>query len=72
MGAYEFQGTTPPAECNDADLAAPYGELDFSDVIAFLSAFSTSDPAADLAAPQGQWDFSDVLAFLTAFAAGCP
>jgi len=55
-----------------ADLAEPFGVLDFSDVIAFLSAFGTMDPAADFALPLGVFDFSDVLAFLQAFGAGCP
>ncbi len=60
------------AGCNPADLAEPLGTLDFSDVLAFLTAFAGSDPAADLADPAGVFDFSDVLAFLTAFSAGCP
>jgi len=58
--------------CNGADLAEPFGTLDFSDVIAFLTAFGSMDPAADLAAPFGVYDFSDVIAFLGAFGAGCP
>ncbi len=58
--------------CNAADLAEPFGTLDFSDVIAFLTAFGSMDPAADLAAPFGTFDFSDVIAFLGAFGAGCP
>ncbi|MFI4896415.1 MAG: right-handed parallel beta-helix repeat-containing protein, partial [Phycisphaerales bacterium JB059] len=45
MGAAEFQGTTPGASCNEADLAEPFGQLDFTDVIAFLSAFGAMDPA---------------------------
>ncbi len=59
------------AEC-PADLAAPFGQLDFSDVAAFLTAFGSMDPAADLAEPFGSYDFSDVSAFLVAFASGCP
>ncbi len=55
-----------------ADLAEPFGQLDFSDVVAFLTAFSNMDPAADLAEPFAQFDFSDVVAFLSAFGAGCP
>ncbi len=55
-----------------ADLAEPFGQLDFSDVVAFLNAFSSMDPAADFAEPVGQFDFSDVVAFLSAFSAGCP
>ncbi len=61
-----------PSGCNAADLAEPFGQLDFSDVTAFLTAFGAMDDAADLAEPTGQWDFSDVTAFLSAFGAGCP
>ncbi len=55
-----------------ADLALPYDTLDFSDVVAFLTAFSAGEPVADLAEPAGSFDFSDVVAFLSAFGAGCP
>lgn len=55
-----------------ADVAAPIGALDFSDVLAFLGAFGSMDPLADLAPPMGTFDFSDVTAFLGAFGAGCP
>jgi len=55
-----------------ADLAEPFGQLDFSDVVAFLGAFGAQDGAADLAEPFGQWDFSDVVAFLGVFGGGCP
>ncbi len=58
--------------CNAADLAEPFGSLDFTDVTAFLTAFGAMDPSADLSMPFGQFDFSDVVAFLGAFAAGCP
>ncbi len=58
--------------CNEADLALPFGSLDFSDVVAFLTAFGAMEPAADLAVPFGSWDFSDVVAFLGSFGAGCP
>ncbi len=64
-----------PDDCESpcpADMAEPSGTLDFSDVLAFLSAFGSMDPAADFALPVGTFDFSDVLAFLTAFGAGCP
>ncbi|MEZ6244278.1 MAG: GC-type dockerin domain-anchored protein [Phycisphaerales bacterium] len=58
--------------CNGADLAEPFGQLDFSDVVAFLVAFGNMEAAADLAEPFGQWDFSDVVTFLTEFGSGCP
>ncbi len=58
--------------CSVADLAEPLGSLDFSDVVAFLSAFAVGGSEADLAEPFGSFDFSDVVAFLGAFGAGCP
>lgn len=66
-----FRMDPAPPTC-PADLAEPFGQLDFSDVAAFLSAFATSAPQADLAEPFGQWDFSDISAFLATFGAGCP
>jgi len=48
------------------------GVLNFSDVLAFLTAFGADQPEADLAEPIGVWNFSDVVAFLAAFGAGCP
>ncbi len=60
-----------PSTC-PADLALPYGALDFSDVTAFLNAFASMHPDADLAAPEGAFNFSDVAAFLGMFGAGCP
>ncbi len=62
-------GSTP---CSAADLAEPFGQLNFDDVIAFLVAFGNMDAAADLAEPFGQWNFDDVIAFLVVFGAGCP
>ncbi len=64
--------TCPSLGCNAADLVEPFGTLDFSDVLAFLTAFGAGDPGADLAPPFGTLYFSDVLTFLTAFGAGCP
>lgn len=58
--------------CSPADFLEPYGVLDFSDVSAFLIAFSGGAPQADLALPTGVFDFSDVTAFLALFGAGCP
>ena len=45
--------------------------LNFFDVSAFLSAFSTGDLAADFTG-DGQFNFFDVSAFLNAFGEGCP
>ncbi|MHA7814613.1 MAG: S8 family serine peptidase [Phycisphaerales bacterium] len=59
------------AGCSDADLAEPYGELNFFDVSSFLSAYNAQDPAADFNG-DGSFDFFDVSSFLTLFNAGCP
>ncbi|MEZ6242178.1 MAG: GC-type dockerin domain-anchored protein [Phycisphaerales bacterium] len=58
--------------CNEADLAPPDHQLDFSDVIQFLSSFVAMNPLADFAEPFGVFSFDDVVAFLSAFSAGCP
>ncbi|MEZ6244192.1 MAG: GC-type dockerin domain-anchored protein [Phycisphaerales bacterium] len=58
--------------CNGADLAEPFGQLDFTDVTTYLAAFGSMLPEADLAVPFGQFDINDVIEFLTQFGAGCP
>jgi hypothetical protein len=63
---------TPDGGCSAADLAEPYGVLNFFDLAAYMGLFTAQDPAADLAAPFGVFNFFDVAAFLTAFNAGCP
>ena len=53
-----------------ADLTGD-GELNFFDVSAFLSAYSSNDPVADFT-KDGEFNFFDVSAFLAAYGAGCP
>ena len=60
-----------PAGCNPADLAEPFGTLNFFDVSVFLNAFNAADPMADLNG-DGEFNFFDVSGFLSAFNAGCP
>jgi len=60
-----------PSACSAADLAEPFGELNFFDVSAFLSLFSAGDAGADLTG-DGQFNFFDVSEFLSVFSAGCP
>ncbi len=60
-----------PSGCSDADFAEPYGELDFFDVSAFLTAFQAQDPIADFD-HNGEFDFFDVSIFLGIFSIGCP
>ncbi len=63
---------TPALGCSHADLALPYGSLDFSDVVEFLTLFGAGSLTADLALPFDSLDFSDVVEFLLLFGAGCP
>lgn len=58
--------------CSFADIAEPFGTVDFFDVSAFLTAYNAQDPVADVAAPFGAYDFFDVSAFLTMYNNGCP
>ena len=55
-----------------ADLAEPFGTLDFFDVAAFLDLYNAGDTAADLAAPFGELNFFDIAAYIDAYSAGCP
>ncbi len=57
--------------CSAADLAQPFGELDFFDVSAFLTAYNNGEAEADLNA-DGLFNFFDVSAFLSAYSSGCP
>lgn len=59
----------PPIEC-PADLTGD-GLVNFFDVSAFLTAFSSMNPDADFN-NDGMFNFFDVSAFLTAFNMGCP
>ncbi|MCC5823790.1 MAG: hypothetical protein LAT64_11890 [Phycisphaerales bacterium] len=55
-----------------ADLAEPYGVLNFFDLAAYLDLYAAGDPAADWAPPFGELNFFDLAAYLDAFNAGCP
>lgn len=57
--------------CSDADLAEPFGVLNFFDVSEFLGAFSENEDSADVN-NDGTWDFFDVSSFIDLFRAGCP
>ncbi|MFG0300317.1 MAG: GC-type dockerin domain-anchored protein [Phycisphaerales bacterium JB047] len=59
------------AGCNAADIAEPYGELNFFDVSAFLVAFNAGDLSVDFNNDE-VLNFFDVSAFLKAFGTGCP
>ncbi len=55
-----------------ADLAEPFGSLNFFDVAAYLSLYNAGDPAADVAAPFGVLNFFDITQYLASYNAGCP
>ncbi|MEM9373655.1 MAG: GC-type dockerin domain-anchored protein [Planctomycetota bacterium] len=68
----EYDVLEGPLPCSPADLAEPFGALNFFDVAAFIGLFNASDPAADLAEPIGSINFFDVAAYINLFNAGCP
>ena len=57
--------------CNPADVAEPFGQLNFFDVSEFIAIFSAGDSAADINA-DGQFNFFDISAFISLFSSGCP
>lgn len=67
VAALAVQDTACPA-----DLAEPFGALNFFDVAAYLSLFNAGAAGADLAEPIGDINFFDLTAYLNAFNAGCP
>jgi endonuclease/exonuclease/phosphatase family metal-dependent hydrolase len=66
--------TVQPGEtsCDRIDMAAPFGQLTFGDISAYLSAFSASCLSADLVAPFGQFTFGDISTFIARYSTGCP
>ncbi|MCC5822813.1 MAG: S8 family serine peptidase [Phycisphaerales bacterium] len=62
----------PVQGCSPADLAEPFGELNFFDLAAYLTLFNAGDPAADLAEPFGELNFFDLAEYLSIFNQGCP
>lgn len=57
--------------CNQADLTAPLGELDPSDLLAFVQMFTDHIWRADLTG-DGLFALDDILFFLALFEQGCP
>ncbi|MCC5824128.1 MAG: hypothetical protein LAT64_08545 [Phycisphaerales bacterium] len=71
--AFQLLGTSDgtPGPCSPADLAEPFGVLNFFDLAAYLALFNAGDPAADLN-NDGLLNFFDVSMYLTIFNQGCP
>ncbi len=63
---------TGETSCDRVDLAAPFGQLTFADISAFLAGFSGQCAAADLADPSGVYTFADISEFLARYTTGCP
>ncbi|MFG0298906.1 MAG: GC-type dockerin domain-anchored protein [Phycisphaerales bacterium JB047] len=57
--------------CSGADLAEPFGALDFFDVSAFVAEFSGGSSSVDFTG-DGALDFFDVSVFLAMYQSGCP
>jgi hypothetical protein len=72
--AFVASDLSTSGDCNDcvADLAEPFGTLNFFDVSAFVTLYNAQDSAADLAAPFGTFNFFDVSEFITLYNSGCP
>lgn len=54
-----------------ADVAAPIGVLDLSDISLFIALFQQQSTLVDLAAPFGILDLADINTFVVEFLAGC-
>ncbi len=67
-----FWPTAVGVETCPADLASPFGVLNFFDVVTYIGLYNANDPAADLAAPFGSLNFFDISAYIGLFNAGCP
>ncbi len=67
----DYRAAGEPQACNDADLAEPFGVLDLTDIVGFVSAFSAQSPAADFDG-DGVFDLDDIVGFVTLFSGGCP
>ena len=55
-----------------ADIALPFGTLNFFDLSVFLSWYNQQDPRADIAGPTGVFNLFDVAAYIGLYNAGCP
>lgn len=72
IGAWMIRAQAEKTAVCVADLAEPFGTLNFFDVAEYMSLFGSEDPAADVAEPFGTFNFFDVSAFIASYNAGCP
>lgn len=69
LNSFDFADAGPGCP---ADLSAPFGVLDLSDINVFTIGFVIHDPAVDYAEPFGVFDLSDIAVFVDSFVNGCP
>ncbi len=70
-GAAYIINTEGYLPCRGSDLAPPYGERTFADIVAYLNAFTNEAPEADLASRCGRFTFADIGKFLDGWLADC-
>lgn len=71
----DIEWSFDPANWTDscpADLAEPFGAVNFFDLLAYIDSYNTQSPQADLAEPFGALNFFDLTAYIGSFNAGCP
>lgn len=71
LNSFTFTLQGGSSSCNNADFAEPFGELNFFDVSAFLSAYNSQSIDADFN-NDGLFNFFDVSEFLSEYNLGCP
>jgi len=55
-----------------ADVVAPFGILDLTDITTLIAAFNAQTAPADFAPPFGIYDLTDLTTFTSAFTNPCP
>jgi hypothetical protein len=53
------------------DRAAPFGQIDISDLMAFVSGFVAGDRSVDIAEPYERIDFFDLARYVSLYSGGC-
>jgi uncharacterized protein (DUF433 family) len=72
VDGFRIDGVVCDAGGCPADLAEPFGTLNFFDISAYLALYNAGDAGADLAEPFGALNFFDISAYLASYNAGCP
>ncbi|MEM0983075.1 MAG: GC-type dockerin domain-anchored protein [Planctomycetota bacterium] len=70
FGPYQF-GSDPALNTCLADIAAPIGVVNLSDLFAYIGMYTAQNAGADVASPVGVLNLTDLFAFIDAYTAGC-